>query len=106
MKARRWRKGVILLQTLVMSVIISMIAVMVLKWVLGRYMLAARTYRAAKSYSHSEGYSGKITSGWNLGGTPGSSNLTIDGQNVSCAINASGITNKVILTSSEEDITN
>lgn len=107
MKPRRWRKGVILLQTLVMSVILSMIAVMVLKWVLGRYMLAARAFRSAKSYSHSEGYAGTVTSNWNFNSTPGGSGTAVEGQNISYTITGSvNGTNRVEYTSDEEDISN
>lgn len=49
----RWRKGVVLSQTLVISVILSMISVMVMKWVLARYVMAARNYRAMEAVSHS-----------------------------------------------------
>ncbi len=62
----RRRKGMVLLQTLVISVILSMIAVMVMKWVLGRYMLAARNFRSAEAKIHSQGYSGKQFAAWNF----------------------------------------
>lgn len=108
MNRRRWRKGVILLQTLVMSVVLSLMAVMVLKWVLGRYMLAARAYRTSKSFSHSEGYAASVTSSWNFGATPGNSNITMDTtQNISYTITAgpSG-TNTVTFNSDEDTVSN
>lgn len=54
----------VLLQTLVMSVILSMIAVMVLKWVLGRYMLSARNYRSAVTKLHTQGYMDRNFATW------------------------------------------
>jgi hypothetical protein len=62
----RWRRGVVLLQTLVMSVILSMIAVMVMKWVLARYILAARNYRATEAKAHSQGITADQMSRWNF----------------------------------------
>lgn len=110
MKTRRWRKGVILLQTLVMSVVLSMIAVMVLKWVLGRYMLAARTYRSSKSASHTEGYAGRITSSWNFGGNPGSSGVSMDLQPVNALVpvdaGCPGCPHKIDVSTDEDVITN
>ncbi|MDT8286526.1 MAG: hypothetical protein RQ748_05395 [Elusimicrobiales bacterium] len=51
----RLRRGAVLLQTLVISVIISMIAVMVMKWVLARYTIATRIQRSAKNEARSDG---------------------------------------------------
>ena len=42
-----WKKGAVLLQTLVMSVLLCMIAVMVMKWVLARYVITGRMYRSS-----------------------------------------------------------
>ena len=44
-----------LLQTLVISVIISMIAVMVMKWVLARYTIATRVQRSATNEARADG---------------------------------------------------
>ena len=52
MKLRR-KKGTVLLQTLIMAVILSMIAVMMMKWVLARYMMAARNYRSTAATARS-----------------------------------------------------
>lgn len=54
-----------LLQTLVMSVVLSMMAVMVMKWVLARYLLAARNYRAAEAKGRSQGVTGRNFATWN-----------------------------------------
>ena len=54
------------MQTLVMSVILSMIAVMVLKWVLGRYMLTARDYRATVANTRATGYAQQNFAFWNF----------------------------------------
>ncbi len=100
----RRRKGVILLQTLVMSVVLSFMAVMVLQWVLGRYMLAARAYKGAKSFSHSEGYSDMFSSTWNFGSTPGNGSATVETQPISYEINLqpNGMFYKVDYKSDEE----
>ncbi|MCX5786339.1 MAG: hypothetical protein NTX59_11690 [Elusimicrobia bacterium] len=55
-----YRKGMILLQVLVMSVILSMIAVMVMQWVLGRYIVAARTYKSSTTKVRAQGYSANL----------------------------------------------
>jgi hypothetical protein len=86
---RGWRKGMVLVQTLIISVILSMIAVMVMKWVLARYMLAARNYRASESASHSQWVAGEQFSRWNFNTYPNSASIpssgsqNIDGANVS-----------------------
>lgn len=66
----RWKRGVVLLQTLVMSVLLSMIAVMLMKWILSRYLLAARNYRATEAKSRSQGISADHFSRWNYQDTP------------------------------------
>lgn len=64
MKAR-WKRGAVLLQTLVMAVTLSMIAVMVMKWVLARYLLAARNYRATEAKSRAQLVTDDRFSMWN-----------------------------------------
>lgn len=56
----------VLLQTLVISVILSMIAVMVLKWIMGRYMMAARGYRSVTTRARAQGYFYDRFSTWNF----------------------------------------
>lgn len=85
MRRRNFRRGVVLLQTLVTSVILSMIAVMVLKWVLGRYMLAARNYRSTVSKAHTQGVSMQNFSAWNFntGSIPASGSSVLDSKTIS-----------------------
>lgn len=84
----RWKKGVVLLQTLVMSVILSMIAVMVMKWVLARYLLAARNYRSSEAKARSQGITGDRLSRWNYVSYPNfrtiptTGSMTVDGKRV------------------------
>lgn len=84
----RWKKGVVLLQTLVMSVILSMIAVMVMKWVLARYMLAARNYRSSEAKARSQSITDDRFSTWNFNAYPNfaaiptTGNMTVDGTRV------------------------
>lgn len=79
----------VLVQTLVISIILSMIAVMVMKWVLARYVLAARNYRASESASHSQWAAADRLSRWNFVAypdsafIPSSGSQNIDGANVS-----------------------
>lgn len=76
-----WKKGAILLQTLVMSVILSLIAVMVLKWVLARYLIVSRIQASSRNTGNAQGYAAfklnKLT--------PDPTPLTIDGKPVSCS---------------------
>lgn len=63
----------VLLQTLVMAVILSTIAVMLMKWILARYLLAARNYRAAEASSRSQMIAGQQFSQWNFQDFPNQS---------------------------------
>jgi hypothetical protein len=71
----------VLLQTLVMSVVLSMMAVMVMKWVLARYMLAARNYRSSESVAHAQ-YVNFLFAGWNsnFASIPSNGSMLIDGK--------------------------
>ncbi len=73
----RWRKGTALLQTLVMSILLSMIAVSLMKWVLARYMIAARNYRSAVTVARAGGYSQVAFTTWNFGAIPVNTNFVI-----------------------------
>lgn len=66
MKKPYWRRGVVLLQTLVITVILAMISVMVLKWVMGRYMMAARNYRSVTTKGRAHGYFQDRFATWNF----------------------------------------
>ena len=99
------RKGMILLQTLVMTVIFSMISVMVMQWVLGRYMIAARTYRSSVTKVHSQGYFFNLFSTWkdDLGSIPSGGNTLIDTQYVSYTARGSGNNMRTVTITSDED---
>lgn len=68
-----------LVQTLVISVILSMIAVMVMKWVLARYVLAGRNYRASESASRSQWAAADRLSRWNFIAYPNSATIPSSG---------------------------
>ncbi|MFA6433893.1 MAG: hypothetical protein WCW52_04290 [Elusimicrobiales bacterium] len=51
-----WKKGAILLQTLVMSVILSMISVMVMQWIMARYLLVNRVQQSARDTGNAQGF--------------------------------------------------
>ncbi len=70
MYKRTLRRGVVLLQTLVISVILSMISVMVLKWVLGRYMMATRSFRSNVSKISGHGVFNSQFPTWPTSGVP------------------------------------
>ena len=76
-----WKRGAILLQTLVMSVLLSLIAVMVLKWVLARYMVANRIQTSARNAGTSQGYAALKVNSWSV--PTNASNTTLDGKPVS-----------------------
>ena len=99
MRLRR-KKGMVLLQTLVMSVILSMVSVMMMKWVIARYTMAARNYRANATLSRAGGYSQAYFSTWNAGGQPGCG-ATINGQTVSCNISG-GAMRTVVITANQD----
>ncbi|MGD9641549.1 MAG: hypothetical protein AB7V08_02295 [Elusimicrobiales bacterium] len=106
---RGWKKGIVLVQTLVISIILSMIAVMVMKWVLARYVLAARNSRSSVAAAHSQGYSMDQFSSWNmqnLGTIPSSGfrNLDIgqDTQQRICFCRCPGLAKKVVFFSNQD----
>ena len=91
------RRGMILLHTLVMSVILSMISVMVMQWVLGRYLIAERTYRSSMTGAHALGYSSNLFSNYNFNtaGIPTSgsvSNATTDNKVVTYSVSGTKFT--------------
>ena len=92
MITQRRRKGVILLQTLVMSVMVCMIAVMVLKWVLSRYMLTSRDYRSSISNTRSTGYAQQRFASWNFNtsGILSNGSSSIDSKNVGYSTSGPG----------------
>lgn len=59
-----WKNGAILLQTLIMSVMLSMIAVMLIKWVLARLIIANRMQNSAKNTGIALGYNMKNIQTW------------------------------------------
>lgn len=75
-----WKKGAILLQTLVMSVILSMIAVMLLKWIMARYIIVNRVSQSAVNTGGAQGYSAlKVMTT----GTPSNGSTTMGTKTVS-----------------------
>ena len=107
MKTRRWRKGVILLQTLVMSVVLSMIAVMVLKWVLSRYMLTARNYRATTAKVRTDGCASKMFATWNFNTSMVTSSGNcglVDGKTITDTTSGAGNTMRTFVFTTNEDL--
>ncbi|MDD5207967.1 MAG: hypothetical protein PHV36_01135 [Elusimicrobiales bacterium] len=97
----RWRKGTALLQTLVMSILLSMIAVSLMKWVLARYMIAARNYRSAATTTRVGGYTQAVFSSWNFGGGPVMPALP-DGKSITYQTAPAGTTTRITMTSDED----
>ena len=92
----RWKRGAILLQTLVVSVLLSMIAVMVLKWVFARYLVANRVQASAKNTGTAQAYVAlnpvSIVGAGGNWGIPSNASTTLDGKPVSFTQSPSGQT--------------
>lgn len=97
----RWRKGTALLQTLVMSVILSMVAVSLMKWALARYMIAARNYRSVATTTRVGGYTQAVFSSWNFNAGPVMPSLP-DGKPISYQTFPAGNTTRIVMTSDED----
>lgn len=69
-----------LLQALVMSVILSMISVMVIRWVFSRYVVANQFQNSARNTSISTGYAMSNSSRWIIPNAD--ANTTLDGKAV------------------------
>ena len=78
-----WKKGAILLQTLVMSVILSMISVMILKWIMARYIIVNRVKQSAVNVTDAQGYASLKTMTWNVPATAGSTTMGVENKPVS-----------------------
>ncbi|MBU2529984.1 MAG: hypothetical protein KKD35_02995 [Elusimicrobia bacterium] len=74
-----FKRGSMLLQTLVMCVIMAMIGVMVLKWVMARYMLSARIYRSNVAKVRTEGCMARVKSQWNFNPVSSNGSCSSDG---------------------------
>jgi len=55
------KKGTILLQVMIMSIILCMISVMVIRWVLSRYTLVHHVQQSAVHTGSAEGYAAQNT---------------------------------------------
>jgi hypothetical protein len=82
----------VLLHTLVISVVISIIAVMVLRWVTGRYMLSARNYRSTTTKARAHGYFQNLFPAWFSSGVVPSGTTSIDGKTVSYSVSGTMVT--------------
>lgn len=97
----RWKKGTVLLQTLVMSVLLSMIAVMMMKWVLARYTLATRNYRSVATTTRVGGYTQAVFSSWNFNAGPVMPALP-DGKLILYQTFPAGNTTRIVMTSDQD----
>lgn len=95
---RAWRKGAILLQTLVVAILLAYISVMIMSWVLQRYSLATRVYRKNVAMAHNTGYAMMQFSTWNTG-TPSGTSGTLDGKTVTMTVG--GATQMTIATNQD-----
>lgn len=98
----RWKKGSALLQTLVMSVLLSMIAISMMKWVLARYTMSARNYRSVATTSRVGGYTQAVFSYWNFGTGPSGMPSLPDGKSITYQTQAAGASTRVTMTSDED----
>ena len=94
-----------LLQTLVMSVVLSTASVMMMKWVLARYVASARNYRNTETKVHTQGYMQERFSRWNFNtsGVSSSGSAIIDGKTVNYKTSGAGNTMRTFVLSSDED---
>lgn len=105
----RWRKGTALLQTLVMSVLLSMISVSLMKWVLARYMIAARNYRSTATIARAGGYSQQLFSNWNFGSVPSGASTIInesDGTSYRVCVKNKGATEMEVYSNADVPLEN
>jgi hypothetical protein len=88
MRARdRWKKGSILLQTLIMSVMLSMIAIMAMRWVLARYIIANRVQESAVKSNIAQEYALSQLSKYPV---LSDASAEIDGRSVSFSMTSDG----------------
>lgn len=77
---------------------------MLLKWVLGRYMSAARTTRSTVARVHSQGYANDLFSNWNMGAVTSSGSRVIDSGNTRQALSYCHPAGpRVVIVSDEDD---
>ncbi|OGS50884.1 MAG: hypothetical protein A3J79_08885 [Elusimicrobia bacterium RIFOXYB2_FULL_62_6] len=86
-----WKKGAILLQTLVMSILLSMIAIMIMKWVLTRYTMVGHMHRSITSNTRGQGWMSYrfCNSNWQTSGIS-ASNISLDNPPKYFALTVSG----------------
>ena len=94
-----------MLQTLVMSAVLSMVSVMLIRWALVRYTTSARNYRSTEVKIHTHGYMQELFSSWNFNtsGVPSSGKATVDGKAVTYETSGAGNTMRTVVLSSEEN---
>ncbi len=80
------KKGAVLLQTLILVVILTTIAVMVIKWNMGRYTLVNRIANSFSGTVRTQGYAAKNQM---IQGQPPDSSGTVDGKKISFTGNPS-----------------
>lgn len=75
------RRGTVLLQTLIISMLLAYIAISVTRWVLQRYMGAVRLQKSTTGRIIETGGAMRAISGW-AGGNPTGSHLYVGGKRV------------------------
>jgi len=86
------RKGS-LVQTLVLCIILALISAMILKWVMGRYLLSVRLYKSAQAKVRSEGIFNDRISNWNFNlPNNGSQNFNVDGKIINVNVSGTQVT--------------
>lgn len=101
MKIFKKRKGS-LVQTLVLCIVLAMIAAMMLKWVMARYLLSIRLYKSSQARIRTEGIFINSVAAWNFN-IPGNGNANfyVDGKNITR--NVSGGSIKTVTLTIDED---
>lgn len=105
--ANRFRRGSVLLQTLVMCMLLAFISVSITRWVLNRYMGATRTARSSLARGTALGGSSLLLSQWGTNWPTNAANnspTTINGKNMTYSYMSSNGTSvrKVVFSYDEE----
>lgn len=85
MTRRLGSKGLAIAQVLVMAVLLALMSVMMLRWALGRHIVANKVIQQAKTRSIGQAALSRALAKWN-GAAPASFTETIDGKSVSVSV--------------------
>ena len=79
-------RGVMLLQTIIMAIILSLLSVMTLKWILGRYSIVNKLEKSAEAKAAIEGCIALKTQAWMDTGLPPACNNGSPAGTCTCSV--------------------